>query len=115
MDPDKVKIITEWPLPKTKNQMESFLGTTVYVSRFCKDSAQLAGPLHECIKGKRSRDAIELDENQVRCFDELKKRLSSPPVLSLPNFSNLSVFEWTPQISQLGESYFKRRENWNIQ
>ncbi|GMF31674.1 unnamed protein product [Phytophthora lilii] len=87
MDPDKVKIITEWPLPKTKKQMESFLGTTVYVSRFCKDFAQLAGPLHECIKGKRSRDAIELDENQVRCFDELKKRLSSPPVLSLPNFS----------------------------
>ncbi|POM75918.1 Reverse transcriptase [Phytophthora palmivora] len=54
MDPDKVKIIAEWPVAKTKKQMESFLGTTVYVSRFCKDFAQFAGPLHEFIKGKRS-------------------------------------------------------------
>ncbi|OWZ20261.1 Retrotransposon protein, Ty3-gypsy subclass, partial [Phytophthora megakarya] len=87
MDPDKVKIIAEWPVPKTKKQMESFLGTTVYVSRFCKDFAQFAGPLHECIKGKRQREAIVLDEDQLRCFDELKKRLSSPPVLNLPDFS----------------------------
>ncbi|GMF40415.1 unnamed protein product [Phytophthora lilii] len=64
MDPDKVKIIAEWPIPNTKKQMESFLGTTVYVPRFCKDFAQLAGSLHECIKRKRSRDAIELDKNQ---------------------------------------------------
>ncbi|POM59605.1 Uncharacterized protein PHPALM_31633 [Phytophthora palmivora] len=45
MDPDKVKIIAEWPVPETKTHMESFLGITVYVSRFCKDFAQFGGPL----------------------------------------------------------------------
>ncbi|GMF29681.1 unnamed protein product [Phytophthora fragariaefolia] len=87
MDPDKVKSIAEWPVPKTKKQMESFLGTTVYVSRFCKDFAQFAGLLHDSIKGKLPRDAIERSDDQLRCFNELKNRLTSPPVLSLPDFS----------------------------
>ncbi|KAF1317995.1 reverse transcriptase, partial [Globisporangium splendens] len=86
MDPDKVRIITEWPVPKTKHQMESFLGTTVYVSRFCKDCAQFSGPLHEALKGKRSKDTVRLDNNQLQCFEELKRRLSAPPVLALPDF-----------------------------
>jgi len=115
MDPDKVKIITEWPVPKTKKQMENFLGTTVYVSRFCKDFAQFAGPLHECRKGKSSRDRIELDENQVRCFEELKKRLSAPSVLSLPDFSKPFGIRMDASNFAIGGSYFKRRESWNIQ
>lgn len=87
MDPDKVNIISNWPIPQTKKQMESFLGTTVYVSRFCKDFAQFAGPLHECIKGKRQKDNIELTEHQLECFRELKRRLTTPPVLRLPDFT----------------------------
>ncbi|GMF43534.1 unnamed protein product [Phytophthora fragariaefolia] len=67
--------------------MESFLGTIVYVSRFCKDFAQFAGPLHDSIKCKRSRDAIELSDDLLRFINELKNRLTSPPVLSLPDFS----------------------------
>ncbi|KAF1326791.1 reverse transcriptase, partial [Globisporangium splendens] len=86
MDPDKVRVITDWPVPKTKHQMESFLGTTVYVSRFCKDYAQFSGPLHEALKGKRSKDTVRLDSNQLQCFEELKRRLSTPPVLALPDF-----------------------------
>ena len=87
MDPDKVKIIKEWPIPKTKRHMESFLGTAVYVSKFCKEFAQFAGPLHEALKGKKQNDKILLSDNQLRCFEELKVRLSSPPILKLPDFS----------------------------
>ncbi|RAW30545.1 hypothetical protein PC110_g13095 [Phytophthora cactorum] len=86
MDPDKIKIIRDWPLPKTKKQMESFLGTTVYVSRFCADFAQFAGPLHEALKGKKSKDTNELSDHQLACFNQLKSRLASPPVLRLPDF-----------------------------
>eukprot|EP00644_Phytophthora_capsici_P016779 jgi/Phyca11/131687/e_gw1.111.30.1 len=45
MDPDKVRIIREWPVPSTKKQVQSFLGTCVYVSKFCKNFAELAAPL----------------------------------------------------------------------
>jgi hypothetical protein len=67
--------------------MESFIGTTVYVSRFCPDFAQFAGPLHECMKGKRGGDSIQLSDQQLLCFEELNRRLSSSPVLKLPDFS----------------------------
>ncbi|OWY93285.1 hypothetical protein PHMEG_00037376, partial [Phytophthora megakarya] len=86
MDPDKVRVIKEWPVPRTKKQMESFLGTTVYVSRFCADFAQFAGPLHESTKGLRPKEALHLTDHQLECFDELKRRLSTPPVLQLPDF-----------------------------
>ena len=89
MDPDKVKIIKEWHIPKTKRQMESFLGTTIYVSRFCNKYAQFAGPLYEALKGKRQREPIALNARQLRCFQDLKKQLSSPPVLGLPNFDKM--------------------------
>ncbi|OWZ07107.1 LOW QUALITY PROTEIN: Pol Polyprotein [Phytophthora megakarya] len=39
ISPVKVKVIQEWPVPKTKNQLQSFLGTTTYVQRFCKNFA----------------------------------------------------------------------------
>ena len=40
MDPDKVKIIREWPLPKTKKDIQSFAGTVNYVSKFCSNVAE---------------------------------------------------------------------------
>lgn len=83
MDPDEVKI---GRFPRQRRKWR-YLGTTVYVSRFCKNFAQFAGPLHDSIKGKRSRESIQLTTNQLSCFEELKKRLTSPPVLSLPDFS----------------------------
>ncbi|OWZ16215.1 LOW QUALITY PROTEIN: hypothetical protein PHMEG_00010015 [Phytophthora megakarya] len=79
MDPDKVKMIADRPVPNTKKQMESFVGTTVYGTSF----AQFGGLLHDNIKGKRSRERIQLTEDQKRCFEEHKRRLSSPRILKL--------------------------------
>ncbi|OWZ16510.1 hypothetical protein PHMEG_0009694 [Phytophthora megakarya] len=84
--PDKVRVTKEWPVPRTKKQMERFLGTTVYVWRFCAHFAQFAGPLHESTKGLRPKEALHLTDHQLECFDELKRRLSTPPVLQLPDF-----------------------------
>ncbi|GMF61764.1 unnamed protein product [Phytophthora fragariaefolia] len=86
MDPDTVRVIGDWPIPRTKKQMESFLGTTVYASRFCADFAQFAGPLHESTKGLHPKETLQLSEHQLECFHELKRRLSTPPELQLPDF-----------------------------
>ncbi|KAG2990077.1 hypothetical protein PC123_g23687 [Phytophthora cactorum] len=37
MDPDKVRVINQWPLPRTKHDLQSFLGTSVYVLKFARN------------------------------------------------------------------------------
>lgn len=81
-----MRVIKEWPIPRTKKQMESYLSTTVYVSRFCADVALFAGPLHESTKDLRPKETLHLSEHQLECFNELKRRLSTPPGFQLPDF-----------------------------
>lgn len=87
MDPDKVRAISEWVLPRTKRDMMSFIGTCVYVLKFCPDFAELSAPLTAAIQGKSRNERIDLSPEAVDAFTELKRRLASPPVLGHPDFS----------------------------
>ena len=77
MDPDKIRVIREWPVPTTKRQMKSFLGTVVYNAKYCADST----------RHKQKNEKILLDQHQLECFNKLKEHISEPPVLAIPNFS----------------------------
>ncbi len=44
MDPIKVAGVTEWPTPKTKKELQSFLGFANYYRRFIKDFSHIAHP-----------------------------------------------------------------------
>lgn len=85
MDPDKTRVICEWPIPRAKKQMQSFLGTCVYVLKFCPNFAELSAPLVEVTKGKTQHELLDLDSRQLKCFEQLKKILSSPPLLAHPD------------------------------
>ena len=87
MDPDKVRSITEWPVPKTAREMRQFLGTVAYCQKFCKDYGELTAPLYETLKGTVKNQAIHLEEKQIQAFDTLKEAMITPPVLKLPDFS----------------------------
>ncbi|ETI55875.1 hypothetical protein F443_01466 [Phytophthora nicotianae P1569] len=71
MDPKKADSIHEWPIPETKREMQSFIGTCVYVMRFCQGFADQVALLTEIIRDKRPGDGI----------------LTSPPVLAHPDFT----------------------------
>lgn len=86
IDPDKVRVIQEWPLPKTIKNLQSFLGTTVYVQRFCKSYSELSSPLFELVKTKGTK-ALHWSDDQILAFNQMKTALSETPVLALPNFT----------------------------
>jgi hypothetical protein len=50
MDGAKVKAIQEWPTPKSKTEVRSFLGLTSFYRRFVKDFSMIASSLTEIIK-----------------------------------------------------------------
>ncbi|GMF26696.1 unnamed protein product [Phytophthora fragariaefolia] len=88
MDPDKVQTINDWPVPRTQEELHSFLGLTGYVQRFCPEYASLTATMFALLKKKTKRNAkIHFSQEQLKNFKELKRRLCNPPVLYLPDFS----------------------------
>ena len=83
-DPDKTDKVNHWPTPQSAKEVQQFLGLANYYRRFIKDFASLAKPLHRLTeKGREFTWAQESDQ----AFNTLKQKLTSAPVLALPNWS----------------------------
>ncbi|KAG9447555.1 hypothetical protein H6P81_013683 [Aristolochia fimbriata] len=83
VDPSKISTIQQWPQPKNVREVRSFLGLAGYYRRFIRHYAQIASPLTDLLR----KDAFLWNEDTQQAFETLKERLSSTPVLTLPDFS----------------------------
>ena len=83
VDDQKIKAILEWENPKTTKGLRSFLGLASYYCKFVRDFAKIAKPLSDLLK----KSVSEIwDEHCYRTFGELKRRLTSAPMLKFPEF-----------------------------
>jgi hypothetical protein len=82
VDPAKVKEIVAWSIPTTVTEVQSFLGLVGYYRRFIEGFSKIAKPMTSLLgKGRE----FKWDEKCQDSFDQLKKRLMSPPVLVMPD------------------------------
>ena len=80
-DPDKVRTVEEWPVPKNLTETRAFVALASYYRRHIKNFAEVARPLHELTrKGKR----FLWETRQQEAFDRLKKLLTTAPVVAAP-------------------------------
>ncbi|KAL0411711.1 UNVERIFIED_CONTAM: putative mitochondrial protein [Sesamum latifolium] len=77
-DPSKVKAVMEWRIPKNATEVRSFLGLAGYYRRFVEGFSIIAGPLTKLL---RKGVAFQWTEQCQQSFDELKRRLTSTPIL----------------------------------
>ncbi|GJW74310.1 putative nucleotidyltransferase, ribonuclease H [Tanacetum coccineum] len=84
MDPSKVEAITKWPRPTTVTEVRSFLGLAGYYRHFIEGFSRLALPLTQLMR--KGEKFVWTDEGQDS-FEELKWRLVSAPILTLPSGS----------------------------
>nr|GEW58153.1 putative reverse transcriptase domain-containing protein [Tanacetum cinerariifolium] len=84
MDRAKVEAITKWPRLKTVTEVRSFLGLAGYYRRFVEGFSRLALPLTKLM---RKGEKFVWNEEREKSFEELKKRLVSAPILTLPSGS----------------------------
>ncbi|XP_031127569.1 uncharacterized protein LOC116029662, partial [Ipomoea triloba] len=81
VDPTKIRAVIEWEPPKSVTEVRSFLGLAGYYRRFVQDFSKIARPLTNLLK-KTTKYSWSGECEQA--FQELKKRLTTAPVLTLP-------------------------------
>ena len=82
VDPGKVKDVLKWELPKTVLEIRSFLGLTGYYTRFIDGFSKIVKPLTSLLEKDKK---LVWSEACQSSFDELKKKLTTAPVLVMPD------------------------------
>lgn len=83
-DPAKVAVVEQWPIPIEVSEVRSFVGLCSYYRRFIAGFSSLAKPLFRLTEKGRE---FKWTSDCQSAFDNLKKCLTSTPVLAHPNFS----------------------------
>ncbi|KAL5560803.1 hypothetical protein UlMin_037014 [Ulmus minor] len=81
VDPAKIEAVSQWSAPTSVTEIRSFLGLAGYYRRFVEGFSTLAAPLTALTKKDRK---FEWTDKCEQSFQELKRRLTSAPVLVLP-------------------------------
>ena len=82
VDPSKVEAVLAWNPPKNVSEIRSFLGLAGYYRRFIEGFSKLARPMTELLKKEKKFQWSAACEDS---FQEMKKRLTTAPVLTLPD------------------------------
>ena len=80
MEQEKIKVVKKWKIPTKVKDIESFLGFANFYQRFIYNFSYTARPLNK-LKGKKE---WKWEEEHQKMFEELKEKITSQPVLSLP-------------------------------
>ena len=78
VDPEKVEAVMSWDRPKSVLEIRSFLGLAGYYRRFIEDFSPLEAPMTRLT---RKEVKFAWDDRCEEAFQELKKRLTSAPIL----------------------------------
>ena len=81
IDPDKVDAVIIWERPKSVFDIRSILGRVGYCRRFIEDFSRLAAPMTRLA---RKGVKFEWTDFCKGAFQELKRRLTSAPILIVP-------------------------------
>lgn len=96
VDPAKVSAIQTWPQPTTISEIRSFHGLASFYRRFVSQFSSLMAPITDCIH----TNIFAWTPAASAAFAIIKNKLSSAPILALPDFN--SVFELHSDASKSG-------------
>ena len=82
VDLQKIEAVVNWKSPKNVSEVRSFLGLAGYYRKFVEGFSKIAAPLTKLTRKDVKYDWIDACQQS---FEELKGRLTSSPVLALPN------------------------------
>ncbi len=90
MDSVRVEGVRNWPRPKSVKDVRSFLGFINFYRRFITKFSDIARPLNDKTKKDRKWEWTDADEE---AFEELKRQVTSAPILTLPDVHKPFIIE----------------------
>ncbi|KAK1606018.1 hypothetical protein QYE76_029691 [Lolium multiflorum] len=84
VDPSKIKTVAEWKAPTTQTEVRAFLGLAGYYRRFVEGFSSIARPMTQLLKKDKK---FEWTNKCEESFQQLKSRLTSAPILIMPDIT----------------------------
>jgi hypothetical protein len=82
VDPSKVQDVLSWKTPTSVSDIQSFLGLAGYYRRFIEGFSRKSKPMTELLEKDKEFKWTSACESS---FQELKKHLTTTPVLVMPD------------------------------
>ncbi|MCI0564136.1 MAG: reverse transcriptase domain-containing protein, partial [Nitrososphaera sp.] len=82
-DPEKIRAVKQFPIPKAVKDVQAFLGLAGYYRRFIRNFSSLAKPLTHLLKKEVK---FGWTSREQEAFENLKKTLTTAPILQYPDF-----------------------------
>ncbi|KAK9118716.1 hypothetical protein Scep_016809 [Stephania cephalantha] len=97
VDPAKIRAVIDWPTPTSVTDIRSFLGLAGYYRRFVQGFSEIAAPMTQLTKKEVK---FQWNHSCEQAFQTLKERLTTAPVLVLPESGK--GFEVNTDASMIG-------------
>ena len=131
-DPDKIKALTTWPVPKTLKELRSYLGFAGYYRRYIKGYSAIVKPLHDLTSGyppsqKKFRATVKpeqylnpkepfADRWTPACqeaYDTVIQKLTTAPVLAFADPQKPYLLHTDASSIGLGAVLYQEQEGQN--
>lgn len=100
-DESKIDKVKNWPVPKTEEELHTFIALAGYYRRFIKNFATIVAPLEALLQNRQAKksttkhtiDPSRWQEKHSQAFEHLKTALTTAPILAFPNSTDTFVLD----------------------
>jgi hypothetical protein len=89
VDPNNIKSMMDWPIPKTLKNLRGFLGLTGYYRKFVRNYGRIVAHLSTLTK----KDALSWTPEATKVFEQLKEVMCKALVLTTTDFIKTFIVE----------------------